>query len=80
MEISVALVVCHAKEAAPPACMLLGSTEIEAVGAGGGGGGGGGAGAAFFLQPPSITIAPNAKTIVHISSAVSESWEETRHP
>jgi hypothetical protein len=45
--------------------MLLGSTEIEAVGAGGGGGGGGGAGAAFFLQPPSITIAPNAKTIVH---------------
>jgi hypothetical protein len=35
--------------------MLLGFTEIEAVGAGGGGGGGG-AGATFFLQAPSIMI------------------------
>jgi len=44
--------------------MLLGLTEIEAVGAGGGGGGGG-AGVVFFLQALSRmiahTIAVNAK-------------------
>ncbi len=41
--------------------MLLGFTEIEAVGAaGGGGGGGGGAGAFFFAQAPSAKTAPSA--------------------
>ena len=56
METSVAFVVCQASEADPPAWMLLGLTDIEAVGAGGGGGGGGGAGATFFLQAPNIRI------------------------
>src|SRR5262245_23748838 len=54
METSVALLVCHVKEADCPGCTVLGLTEIEAVGAGGGGGGGGGGGAAFFLQAPSM--------------------------
>jgi hypothetical protein len=42
--------------------MLLGFTEIEAVGVGGGGGGGGGGGAAFFLQAPSIITVPSMTT------------------
>src|SRR5690242_10496959 len=37
--------------------MLLGFTEIEAVGDGGGGGGGGGGGAAFFLHAPNASKA-----------------------
>ena len=41
--------------------MLLGFTEIDAVGAGGGGGGGGG-GATFFLQAPNINSALNPTT------------------
>ena len=40
--------------------MLVGLTEMEAVGAGGGGGGGGG-GVAFFLHAPNIMMVP--KTI-----------------
>jgi hypothetical protein len=49
--------------------MLVGSTDMEAVGAGGGGGGGGG-GAAFFLQAPSIMRVPkiiaNANHFMHL--------------
>ena len=37
--------------------MLVGLTEMEAVGTGGGGGGGGG-GATFFLQAPDIMTMP----------------------
>src|SRR5579863_1042856 len=42
--------------------MLLGFTEIDAVGAAGAGagGGGGGGGAAFFAQAPSVIRAPSA--------------------
>jgi hypothetical protein len=42
--------------------MVLGFTEMEAVGAagGGGGGGGGGVGATFFLQAPSIITPASA--------------------
>src|SRR5271166_6248436 len=58
METSVALVVCQVSDADCPAWMLLGLTEIEAVGAaGGGGGGGGGGGATFFLQAPTARSA-----------------------
>src|ERR1700733_2963041 len=42
--------------------MVLGLTEIEAVGSGGGGGGGGGGGVAFFLQAPNIITAPSMTT------------------
>jgi hypothetical protein len=41
--------------------MLVGLTEMEAVGAGGGGGGGGG-GVTFFLQAQSIMKAPKTMT------------------
>jgi hypothetical protein len=40
--------------------MVLGLTEIEAVGSGGGGGGGGGGGVAFFPQAPSVSSAASA--------------------
>src|SRR5437879_2039785 len=40
--------------------MVLGFTEIEAVGAGAGGGGGGGGGTAFFPQAPSVSRALSA--------------------
>src|SRR5215472_13455437 len=40
--------------------MLLGSIEIEAVGAGGGGGGGGGGGVFFLPHAPSIKAALRA--------------------
>lgn len=65
METSVAFVVCQVKEADPPAWMLLGLTEIEAVGAGDGGGGGGGAGATFFLQAPKIMMAPRVIAVAN---------------
>src|SRR5579863_1532756 len=60
IETSVALLVCHVNDAEPPAWIVFGSTEIEAVGAGGGGGGGGGGGAAFFPHAPSVRRAPSA--------------------
>ena len=62
METSVALLVCQVSEADWPFSMVLGLTEIEAVGDAGGGGGGGGGGATFFLQAPSISTAPSATT------------------
>src|ERR1700737_293417 len=40
--------------------MVLGFTEMEAVGSGGGGGGGGGGGVAFFPQAPSVNSVPSA--------------------
>src|SRR5258708_5547340 len=45
--------------------MEFGVTAIEAVGAGAGGGGGGGGGATFFLQAPSVMIAPRMTTSVN---------------
>src|SRR5579864_3696601 len=61
---SVALVVCHVKDADWPAWIEFGFTAIEAVGAaaGGGGGGGGGAGAAFLWHPASSMSAHNPMT------------------
>jgi hypothetical protein len=57
METSVAFEVCHERDAVSPDWILLGVTDIEAVGAGGGGGGGGGAGATFLWHAPSIIAA-----------------------
>src|SRR5258708_823824 len=45
--------------------MEFGVTAIEAVGVGAGGGGGGGGGATFFLQAPSVMIAPRMTTSVN---------------
>ena len=55
---SVALVVCQVNVVESPLLMELGLADSDAVGAAGGGGGGGGGGATFFLQAPSIMIAP----------------------
>ena len=61
---SVAFVVSQVRVVGWPFWTVFGFAEIEAVGAGGGGGGGGGGGATFFLQAPSIRMAPSANTSV----------------
>jgi hypothetical protein len=49
-----------------PFCMVLGLAVNDAVGAAGGGGGGGGGGATFFLQAPSMSTTPSARTrVIH---------------
>jgi hypothetical protein len=55
------LVVCQFNVVESPLLMELGLAESDAVGAAGGGGGGGGGGATFFLQAPSIMIAPRIR-------------------
>jgi len=66
--VSVALVVSQVSVVDWPLSIVLGFAVSEAVGAAGGGGGGGGGGAGFFLQAPSIMIAPNANTnVTHFS-------------
>ena len=65
---SVALLVCQVKVVDCPFSTVLGLAVSEAVGAAGGGGGGGGGGATFFLQAPSIMMAPSTNTnIIHLS-------------
>lgn len=67
MVTSLALVVCHDSVVDCPFWMVLGLADSEAVGAAGGGGGGGGGGAVFFLQAPSIMMAPSANTrVIHL--------------
>jgi hypothetical protein len=58
--------VCHVSVADPPAWIVSGLTEIEAVGAGAGGGGGGGAGAVFLWQAPSSITALSAATVARL--------------
>src|SRR5882724_9233850 len=65
---SVALLVCQVRVVDWPFSTVFGLAVSEAVGAAGGGGGGGGGGATFFLQAPSIMMAPKANTsIVNLS-------------
>src|SRR5438309_10189858 len=59
---SVALLVCQVRVVDWPFSTVFGLAVSEAVGAAGGGGGGGGGGATFFLQAPSVMIAPSANT------------------
>src|SRR4029079_12615578 len=61
---SVALVVSQVRVVGWPFSTVLGFAVSEAVGAAGGGGGGGGGGATFFLQAPSVMMAPNANTSI----------------
>src|SRR2546428_7118464 len=61
---SVALLVSQVSVVDWPLSIVLGLAVSDAVGAGGGGGGGGGGGATFFLQAPSIRMAPSANTSV----------------
>src|SRR5437868_4794321 len=70
MVTSVALVVCQVSVLDWPLSTVLGLALSEAVGAAGGGGGGGGGGATFFLQAPSVMMAPSANTtMIHFSLA-----------
>jgi len=65
---SVALLVSQVSVVDWPLSIVLGLAVSDAVGAAGGGGGGGGGGATFFLQAPSIMMAPNANiNIIHFS-------------
>src|SRR5207253_396491 len=61
---SVALLVCQVRVVDWPFSTVFGLAVSEAVGAAGAGGGGGGGGATFFLQAPSIMMAPKANTSI----------------